>query len=63
MSVEQFVQEAAYLTLTCAKTAHKVVQDKLDEHGCSHRFGLTVHASVIAQAIRIRNARKGLYAV
>lgn len=62
-TVEQFIQEAALLTLTCAKTAQHVVQEKLDAHGVSHRFALTVHASVLAQAIRIRNARKALYAV
>lgn len=62
-TVEQFVQEAALLTLTCSKTAKQVVQEKLDELGCSHRFALSVHCSVVAQAIRIRNARKSLYAV
>lgn len=60
-SVEQFIHEAALLTLTCAKTARQVVQEKLDEHGVSHRLALTVHCSVIAQSIRIRNARRVLY--
>ena len=60
-TVEQFIHEAALLTLTCSKTAKQVVQEKLDELGCSHRFALSVHCSVIAKALRIQKARKVLY--
>ncbi|QHJ81187.1 MAG: hypothetical protein [Bacteriophage sp.] len=60
-TLEQFIHEAALLTLTDAKVAKQVVQEKLDEHGVSHRLSLTVHCSIIARAIRIRNARRVLY--